>query len=608
MTILKNLKDSFTLDERSLALYRFFLGLLVMADVISRLPDLTDFYTDMGLVPRGIFVNEMSVPWSLSFHLANGSLIFAYLMFSIHFILGLMLAIGLKTRWAILGSFLMAVSVHNRNWLVNNGGDDIFRAILFISIFLPLNRTFSIDSALHKTSCVLKGYFSAWGMTLFFQVFAIYFVSYVLKYHDIWRKDYSAFYYSSRLDIFATPLGIWLRDFPTLGKMITFVSIYLEMLGPLLLILSFLLGRRWWIVRTGLVITFIAFHFGIFLTMNIGLFTFICEAMWLVFLPAPFWDKVFQRCREKGLHRLTIYYDGGCDFCQKSVRIIKEFLLLLEVTLAPVQEDSSLREDMEKNHSWIVVNAQGERFFHFNGWTELMAHSPVGRFLVPVLKLRSISWVGGKLYDLISHQRNHLGKVSQFFEYNLPKKEIRLLRRISEATGCLILTTLIMWNLTTIKSLHLKAPFFQSLTQWLHLYQEWNMFAPFPKTDNIWVEIPAKLSDGSEIDLLTGDRDIYSIKDKQFVAQIKNEHWRKFFLNLSEKVDNARYYGGYLCRKWNNRKLGLIPNTTVRKMEIIVFSQQNLPEGDKGGIERKISWNHWCFDEDFKRDNPRSSK
>ena len=121
--------------------------------------------------------------------------------------------------------------------------------------------------------------------------------------------------------------------------------------------------------------------------------------------------------------------------------------------------------------------------------------------------------------------------------------------------------------------------------------------------DNIWVEIPAVLSDGSEIELLTGDRDIYSVKDQKFFRMIPNEHWRKFYLNLSERTDYARYYGGYLCREWNERNISWVKNVQLTKFEIIVYSQPNLPNGDKGGISRKLSWKHWCFDLDYKKES-----
>ncbi len=607
MQVLRRLKMTFSFDDRSMALYRFLIGLVVMSDVIYRLEDLTNFYTDIGLVPRNIFTSEMSMPWSLSFHLANGSFLFISLMFAIHLIFGVMLVFGYKTRWAMIGAFIMTVSVHNRNWLVNNGGDDVLRAILFLSIFLPLNRCFSIDSALQREKKETHGFFSTWVIAFFLQVFMIYFVSYILKDHAIWRRDLTAVFFSSRLDIFATPLSVWLRDFPLIMKFITGFCIYLEWLGPLLLFGAFLFGRFWWVIRLALVILFVGFHFGIFLTMNIGLFTFICEAMWMLFLPAPFWDKVGAYFRSKKYHKLTIYYDQECGFCQKGVRILKEFLLLSDVSLLPAQETPSIYKDMEKNHSWVIVNEKNERFFHYNAFLELVRHSPPARLFLVIFASRPVAWIGGKVYKWVSHNRPLMGKASQFLAYKEPKKDIKTLRWLLEGTGAFMFATLLMWNLTTIKRYNIKAPFFQSVTRWLHLYQEWNMFAPYPKMDNVWVEIPAKLSDGSEIELLTGQRDIFSIKDQAFYQQIPNEHWRKFYLNMSDRNDYARYFGGFLCRKWNERNQKLVPGTTLRKLEIIVYSQPNLPDGDKGGIARKLSWKHWCFDEDFRKDNPQKN-
>ena len=58
-----------------------------------------------------------------------------------------------------------------------------------------------------------------------------------------------------------------------------------------------------------------------------------------------------------------------------------------------------------------------------------------------------------------------------------------------------------------------------------------------------------------------------------------------------------------MCRKWNDRRVRLVENTTLRKLDIVVFSQSNLPDGSRGGINRKMSWTHWCFDEDYKRES-----
>jgi predicted DCC family thiol-disulfide oxidoreductase YuxK len=604
MKIFSHIKMTFGLDYRSLALYRALMGLIIIADVLYRLSDLTNFYTDVGLIPRSIFTGQMSMPWSFSLHLANGSLPFIVLMFAIHFIFGVMLLFGYHTRWAIFGVWLMTTSIHNRNWLVNNGGDDILRAILFISIFLPLNRCFSMDSALTEKKDLTKGplHFSTWGLTFFLQVFVIYFVSYILKDHPIWRSDFTALYYASRLDIFANSLGVWYRDFPIFLKTMTIFTIYLEWLGPLLLIFSFAFGRFWWAIRLFVIAMFWFLHLGIILTMWIGVFPYLCLVMWLIFLPTPLWELIIKKFQSKDFAKLAIYYDGDCGFCKKGVLLIREFFLLPEVLIAPTQNFPELNSLMLKENSWVVVNEKGERFFHFAAFIEVMKHSPLMSWVVPILSAKPVFSLFTSFYKWVARSRQLISHYSQLVEFRQTKKEIVWPKWIYQATGAFIFITLLMWNLTTIKKWQIQAPFFQTVTRWAHLYQEWNMFAPFPKMDNIWVEIPATLSDGSVIELLTGDRDIYTSKGDRFPHVIPNEHWRKFYLNLSERSDYANYYGSFLCRLWNDRNERLVKETTLRKFEIIVYSQLNLPNDEKGTIERKLSWNHWCFDEDYQKE------
>jgi predicted DCC family thiol-disulfide oxidoreductase YuxK/uncharacterized membrane protein YphA (DoxX/SURF4 family) len=609
MNFLGHIKRTIGLDYRSLALYRCLMGLIVIADVVYRVPDLINFYTDVGLVPRTTFVSEMGMPWSFSFHLANGSLGFAIAMFALHFIFGLMLVFGFKSRWAMIGAYIMTASVHNRNWLVNNGGDDILRAILFISIFLPLDRCFSLDSALRRDKKPLgEVHVSTWGWMFFLQVFVIYYVSYILKDHAIWRTDFTAVYYSSRLDIFSTTFGVWLRDFPTFQKLTTIFTIYLEFLGPLLLVFAAVFGKFWWVARFLVVLLFWGLHIGIIATMNIGVFPWTCLAMWLIFLPTPFWDKIIGFYRAKGFGKLTLYFDGECRFCEKAVMILREFFLLSEVTIEEAQSLPKINQAMLKENSWVVVDQHGKSFFHFSGMIEVMRHSPILKWFLPLFTPGFIFSFFNRAYKWVGLNRQSMGRYTQYLEFKTQKKDITWLKWIYQALGGFMFVTLLMWNLTTIKKWQIQAPFFQDVTRWLHLYQEWNMFAPFPKMDNIWVEIPATLGDGSEIELLTGDRDIFSIKDQRFYKLIPNEHWRKFYLNLSERTDYARYYGGYLCRQWNDRNISWVKDTTLRKMEIIVYSQTNLLNGDKGGISRKLTWKHWCFDEDYNKENPKPVK
>jgi predicted DCC family thiol-disulfide oxidoreductase YuxK len=607
----KLLKNSLGFDYRSMALYRFLMGIIVMADVAYRWQDLTNLYSDVGLIPRSIFLNEMAMKWSFSFHLANGSTGFAVAMFSIHFILGLMLCLGYKTRLATLGCFLMTVSVHNRNWLVNNGGDDVMRAILFLSIFLPLNRWFSVDSALAKNQERPKNesYMSFWVMAFTFQVFAIYFISYILKNHAIWRSDFTAIYFASRLDIFTTPIGVWTRNFPTFQKISTIYTALLEWIGPLLLVFPWIIGPgRWWIIRMLVVIMFWFLHLGIIATMWIGVFPYMCLVMWCIFIPGPVWDKVFAYFRRKNFGNLKLYFDEECRFCKKCVYLIREFFLLPEVSIAPTQSVAEINSLMQKERSWVVVNEKKEKFTHFEAFVEVMRHSPCGFWKVWFFSLGPVKKIGNVLYRWVANHRPLMGNISQYFAFTETKKEIRPLKWLRELLGAIILMTLVAWNLSTLKALNYDAGTFGSIARWLHLYQEWNMFAPYPKMDNVWLEVNGELDDGTTIDVLTGSRDIFSVRDQSFYQSVQNEHWRKFYLNLTTKTDYARYFGGYLCRRWNDRKYDWGTGRKLVKMEIASYSQMNLLNNEKGSINKKLTWKHWCFDKDFDRDNPDPAK
>ncbi|MFA5583825.1 MAG: hypothetical protein WDA09_06385, partial [Bacteriovoracaceae bacterium] len=148
---LEYIKRSFGFDYRSMSLYRVLLGLIIIIGVLYRMPDITAFYTDSGLLPRQTFLSEFALPWSFSLHLASGSYWVMFLFLVIQMILGGMVLLGYHTRWALLFSYILNVSLHNRNWLINNGGDDVLRAILFLSIFLPLDRYFSVDASRRET-------------------------------------------------------------------------------------------------------------------------------------------------------------------------------------------------------------------------------------------------------------------------------------------------------------------------------------------------------------------------------------------------------------------------------------------------------------------------
>ena len=133
------------IDYRSLALLRVALSIILIIDLCMRLTDLTAHYTDAGVLQRFDEVTAITRQFFVSFHLANGSEVFQIILFAINLIFAFLLLVGYRTRISTILLFIFTVSLHARNPLILNGGDDILRLFLFWSIFLPLGAVWSVD-------------------------------------------------------------------------------------------------------------------------------------------------------------------------------------------------------------------------------------------------------------------------------------------------------------------------------------------------------------------------------------------------------------------------------------------------------------------------------
>jgi hypothetical protein len=95
----------------------------------------------------------------------------------------------------------------------------------------------------------------------------------------------------------------------------TFSTLILEMVGPILVILPAGLVRRFFsraeakpfvFIRPRILVplAFITFHFGLAMTMVLGMFPWTCMAAWLMVLPSEFWEQ-FPEPTMKPLRKLA---------------------------------------------------------------------------------------------------------------------------------------------------------------------------------------------------------------------------------------------------------------------------------------------------------------
>lgn len=290
----------FGIDPRSLALFRVALALVLLSDLAARTRDIDAFYTDSGVLPR---VAALEVTAGLaglfSLHLFNGTAAAQWLLFAVAFVAALALGVGYRTKTATLVSWILLVSLHNRNPFVLQGGDVLLRMMLFWSLFLPLHARASLDRWLAQAAPATppaslhslpdRPWVSTGTLAAILQVCFVYWFTTAFKTDASWRSEGTAVGYALSIDQLARPLGHALLAYPALMRLLTFGTVALEAFGPCLALLPF------WRLRLLMVVVFSGFHFIMGLCLTLGIFTWIAPTAWLLFVPSEAWNWLGAR-------------------------------------------------------------------------------------------------------------------------------------------------------------------------------------------------------------------------------------------------------------------------------------------------------------------------
>jgi len=281
---LKKLYELGGIDYRSLAAFRIAAASILLIDLAMRARDLPAMYTASGVmsIENAHKFLSSNLRWSL--HLLDGSYEYQVVLFVIAAIAGLMMLLGFQTRLATIVSWAMLLSLQNRTPLITNGGDLLFRMLIFWSIFTPLGARWSIDSLRRRAPEGVA--FSPACICLMLQMCLLYWFTGNFKYNSHWLNG-TALEEVFRFDIYGRPLAGVLVEYPALCFLMTISTVWLELAGPWLVWSP--IFTRW--VRLALISAFASFHLGIELTMTVGLFSWVSMAGWLVFLPPCFWDS-----------------------------------------------------------------------------------------------------------------------------------------------------------------------------------------------------------------------------------------------------------------------------------------------------------------------------
>ena len=294
---MSRLEQLFGIDSRSLGAFRVGLGALLLVDLAYRTLDFRAHYTDAGVLPRALYLkvfSEVEISWSL--HLVLGSAPYTAVLFLLAFIAALALMLGRHARAAALVSWVLLVSLHNRQPLVVSGSDMVLRLLLFWSLFLPLGGPPSWDRSLQQGGRP-RTLLSLTSAALLIQVILVYAFSCTHKLLDPAWTQLVAIEEAMRVEGVATTLGRELLAYPGLLRVATASTLATELVLPLLAFVPWATAR----IRVGVVIAMWAFHLlGIGGTMNLGLFEYVMALAWVPFLPSLFWDRVLPRWKVAG--------------------------------------------------------------------------------------------------------------------------------------------------------------------------------------------------------------------------------------------------------------------------------------------------------------------
>ena len=578
----------FSIDYRSLAAFRIGLALLLLCDLFNRSQDLIAHYTDLGVLPRDIYIQKFQPAWHWSIHLMGGNEAAISFLFGIHAILAIALLLGIKTRIVHFLCWILLISLQSRNPMVLQGGDVLLRVLFFWGLFLPLGARWSIDSAMSRSKAT-GSVCNLASMTLLLQVSMVYIFTVFLKNDPVWWQG-QAVYMALAIDQFTTPFGHWLLFQKTILPVITYSTIVWELIGAIIVLSPWKTAR----LRMIAILGFGLMHLGLSFCLELGLFPWISLCSWLVFIPTLCWDHLGVLLRRGDWQKIEIFYDGDCGFCKKSVYILAEFLGFERHQIKAAQDEESIFETMQFVNSWVVRDENGSIYTEFAAGLVLSKTWWILDPLTFILRQAPVFLIGNWAYRFVANRRAKFSIITKTIQTKTINLETHWFWQ-GVALFCLLYV--IMWNIRTLDFNYYEKYFpkhYNWLGQTLRIEQYWNMFAPYPLRDDGWYVIDGTLSDGQKFDVFNSKKTI-SFDKPDFVSKTySGQRWRKYMMNIwfKKHAKHRLYYGKYLCRTFSEKH----PNLPLLQSFKLYFVKEYTEENYQfGPPENILLWDHKCF-------------
>lgn len=304
-------KDTFTIDLRALGFFRIILGLVLIFFLYNYLLDAGEFYSDNGVMTRHDIINLYN-GWPLNFRfslfLLNGEKEFIIFVILLQILSAIAFTIGYKTKLNCFISWILILSLQNRNYVVMSGFDLYIRILLFWAFFLPIHAKYSLDS-LRSTKVFSNKYFSPATICIFIQIVLFYFFSSILKNYEPWWQQQIPLNFALYNDMLLTEFGYFIKGLfsQSFLQFAALIVLLIEFLTPFMLLTPIFRDK----IRIFWVTILMLMHAAFRVFLYIGPFSYVSMAAIVLFLPCVFWDKLetyFTRLKSQHPKFLSLKY------------------------------------------------------------------------------------------------------------------------------------------------------------------------------------------------------------------------------------------------------------------------------------------------------------
>lgn len=269
-------------DERSIALFRIFLGISILYSlIIIKFPYTVEFWGKDRLIPTEL-MHEMNgkAAFSIFDYIQNNC--FAYCWITSTIILALLYTFGIYTRITsilLLFFFFNLLQAYSK---YNNGFDKYTFHMLFWSCFLPLNNYFSIQKNINR-----KKANQLISFILIVQICFIYFSTGIVKYGEAWKQGYAVKILASDM-WYSGKIAPFFANNEFLYTILTYATLFFEITFPIFILINYKDN----ILRYIGIIFLIGFHISIFFINDVGNFSITGIAVAFLLLPSSFWKSL----------------------------------------------------------------------------------------------------------------------------------------------------------------------------------------------------------------------------------------------------------------------------------------------------------------------------